>query len=223
MYHSLDAKRVKTYAAVAPETFYQQMKFIKDKGYQVIALDEYCQLLKDGKSIPRNSLVITFDDGYKDNLAAVEILKKFNYPVTFFIIVGKIGKEGYLSKDDIASFLRNENIKIGSHTLNEAYLPDFSGRELKEEILGSKKGLEELFGQEIKTISYTIGGFTKEVLDEVEKAGYLCGCTTNRGFSKKLNRFALRRIKITNRDLGIRLWVKLSGFYNIFKKPKKPY
>jgi len=38
-----------------------------------------------------------------------------------------------------------------------------------------------------------------------------------------LDRFSLRRIKITDRDLGFRLWIKLTGFYNIFKKLKKPY
>ena len=86
-----------------------------------------------------------------------------------------------------------------------------------------KKNLEELFLKDIKTISYPVGGFDKRVLKEVENSDYLCGCTTNRGFSKKLDRFALRRIKITNRDLGLRLWAKLSGFYNIFKKVKKPY
>lgn len=223
MYHSLDRERVNNYAAVAPETFLKQMEFIAKGNYRVISLKDYCQQLKEGKTIARNSIVITFDDGYKDNLLAFEILKQFEYPAIFFIIVSKINSPGYLSKSDIDSALKNPKIRIGSHTLNEAYLPSLDHLGLKREIINSKIALESIFNQRVETISYTIGGFNKQTLREVEAAGYLCACTTNRGFSKKLSPYALRRIKITNRDLGIRLWAKLSGFYNVFRKPKKPY
>jgi hypothetical protein len=60
-------------------------------------------------------------------------------------------------------------------------------------------------------------------LREVKEAGFLCACTTNRGYSGNVDRFALRRIKITNRDKGFSLWIKLSGFYDMFKKVRKPY
>ena len=225
MYHSLDKAKVKTYAAVDPVVFRQQMEFIKAGGYRVISLVEYCRLLKVGKSIPQNLVVITFDDGYKDNLKAIEVLKELGYPVTIFVIAKEIGRDGFLSREDIVSFLADEEIRvnIGSHTLTHAYLPDQERLAMKREISQSKSLLEENFSQDVETFSYPIGGFTKEALSDVEKAGYLCACATNRGFSRKLNRFALRRIKITNRDLGFKLWAKLSGFYNSFRKLKKPY
>jgi len=223
MYHSLDAERVNNYAAVAPENFLKQMKYISNHNYQVISLQRYCQLRKEGEPIPRRSVVLTFDDGHKDNLVAFKILEELEFPATFFIIFSKINKPRYLSRADIKLGLKNPKIKIGSHTLSEAYLPDLEGLELKKEIFDSKQRLEGLFNQEIKTISYTIGGFNQETLSEVEAAGYLCACTTNRGFSKELTDFTLRRIKVTNRDSGIRLWAKLSGFYNAFRKPKHPY
>lgn len=225
MYHSFDKAKVKTYAAVDPVVFRQQIEFIKAGEYRVIFLAEYCQLLKEGKSIPKNLVVITFDDGYKDNLKAIEVLKEFGYPATIFIIAKEIGRDGFLSREDIGSFLVDEEIRvsIGSHTLTHAYLPDQEKLAMKREIFQSKSLLEENFSQDVETFSYPIGGFTKEVLADVEEVGYLCACATNRGFSKQLNRFALRRIKITNRDLGFRLWAKLSGFYNAFRKLKKPY
>jgi len=225
MYHSLDKAKVKTYVAVDPVVFRQQMEFIKASGYRVISLVEYCQLLKEGKSIPQNLVVITFDDGYKDNLKAIEVLKELGYPVTIFVIAKEIGRDGFLLREDIVSFLADEEIRvnIGSHTLTHAYLPDQERLVMKREISQSKSLLEENFSQDVETFSYPIGGFTEEILMEVEEAGYLCACATNRGFSRRLDRFALRRIKITNRDLGIRLWAKLSGFYNVFRKPKNPY
>ncbi|MCK4912201.1 MAG: polysaccharide deacetylase family protein [Candidatus Omnitrophica bacterium] len=225
MYHSVDKSRVDTYSAVSSTTFHKQMKFIKDHGYRVISLFDYCSLLKEGKNMPRNLVVITFDDGYKDNFKAVEILKEFGYPMTIFLIVGEIGRNSFLQSERIMSFLENEEMKvdIGSHTLTHAYLPDQDRLRMKKEIFESKKMLEDNFSKNIETISYPIGGFNREVLKDVSEAGYLCACATNRGFSRKLNRFALRRIKVTNRDLGFKLWAKLSGFYNAFRKPKSPH
>ena len=223
MYHSLDPKRVDNYVAVSPENFLKQMEYINKHGYRVIELSEYCRLYRAGTSVPKKSLVITFDDGHKDNLTAFEILKRFNFPATFFIIVDKLNSPKYLSRADIAKALENPKISIGSHTVSEAYLPDLEPDELRYEIRNSKIILAELFSQKVEAFSYTIGGYNQQALKEVESAGYLCACTTNRGFSKKLTPFTLRRIKVTNRDRRIRLWAKLSGFYNVFRKPKKPY
>ena len=225
MYHSIDKSRVETYSSVSSTTFRKQMEFIKDHNYKVVSLFDYCSLLKEGKTIPRNLVVITFDDGYKDNFKAIEILEEFDFPMTVFLIVNEIGKDSFLRSESIVSFLGDEDmeIDIGSHTLTHAYLPDQNRTSIKKEIFESKKMLENRFSKNVETISYPIGGFDKEVLDDVEEAGYLCACATNRGFSRKIDRFALRRIKVTNRDLGFRMWAKLSGFYNAFRKPKNPY
>ncbi len=223
MYHSIDSEKVNTYAAVSKDVFYKQMKFIKDKGYQVISLANYCKILKNNESIPKKSLIITFDDGYADNLKAVEILKEFNFSATFFLIVNKIGEPGYLSYEDVGKLLKDSRLTIGTHTLNEVYLPEASNEELKDEITLAKLRLGELFNQDIETTSYTIGGFDARTIKEVKSAGYLCACTTNRGFSKWIDRYALRRIKITNRDKDFKLWAKLSGLYNVFRRLRNPH
>jgi peptidoglycan/xylan/chitin deacetylase (PgdA/CDA1 family) len=223
MYHSFDKDKIKTYAAVNPNNFYRQMEFIKKMGYRVIPLTDYCQMLRNNKKIPKNLVVVTIDDGYRDNLAAIEILKKFNYPATIFLIVDRLGEDGYLSKDEIVSFLKRSKIKIGSHTLTHPELPALSSAQLKREIFDSKKELKAIFSTEVDVFAYPGGAFNEPALKEVAGADYLCACATNRGFSKKLNRFALRRIKVTDRDNNFTFWTKISGFYNIFKKPKKPY
>ncbi|MBU1113081.1 MAG: polysaccharide deacetylase family protein [Candidatus Omnitrophica bacterium] len=223
MYHSLDAARVDSYVAVDPKVFSKQMEYIAKHRYKVISLRDYCQALKDGRRLFRKTIVLTFDDGHGDNLVAFPILAELDLPATFFIIVDKLNSPGYLSRAEISQALRNPKISIGSHTITEAYLPGLKGRELSYEVGNSKIVLENLFSRNVETMSYTMGGYDQETLKEVEASGYLCACTTNRGLSKNLDRFALRRIKITNRDLGINLWAKLSGFYNALRKPKKPY
>ena len=223
MYHSLDRNNIENCCAIEKDVFYEQMRQIKKFGYRVIGLEEYCKFLKEGNPVPKKSLILTFDDGYKDNIEAIKILEEFNYPATIFIIYNKIGNDGYLSKEDISLFLKMTKVTIGSHTLRHSYLPGLKDFYVKKEIFESKQKLANLFEQNINTISYPVGGFNKAVLEEVENSGYLCACATNRGFSKSLDRFSLRRIKITDRDLGFRLKVKLSGFYNVFRRVREPY
>lgn len=223
MYHSFDKKLSAVCGSVSLERFWEQMSYIKQRGYRVISLEEYTSFLYNKQKIPHNLVVITFDDGYKDNLNAVKILKKYDFPATIFVVVNKIGQDGYLTEDDIAWFLKHSHVTLGSHTLTHAYLPGIEDGQLSGEIVSSRKELQERFAAGVYTISYPIGGFDHRVLKVVRAAGYRAGCTTNRGFSRAVTPFALRRIKITERDKGIRIWAKLSGYYMLFKRVKNPH
>lgn len=71
--------------AVRPEYFEQHMKFLKKK-YHVLSPEEFSFLLKEGKAFPPKSILITFDDGYEDNLLeALPIIESLEVPALFFI------------------------------------------------------------------------------------------------------------------------------------------
>ncbi|MBU2102974.1 MAG: polysaccharide deacetylase family protein, partial [Candidatus Omnitrophica bacterium] len=222
MYHTLDASRVNNYAAVSPQHFYEQMAFIKKRGYRVIPLEDYCRMVVNRQTYAHNLVVITFDDGFGDNLQAAEILRKFDFPATIFLVADKIGTDMHLSAEDIRTILSNSRVGIGSHTLTHRSLDTLGSEALKHEIAGSKEKLRSTFEREITTITYPGGGYNNETIEVVRDAGYLCACTTNRGFSRTRELFALRRIKITDRDTEFSLWAKLSGFYNLFRRLRKP-
>ncbi len=72
---------------VRPDHFAEQMEVLH-KCYHPISLDEMVKHLRN-KSLPSRSVVVTFDDGYVDNLTAAKpILEKFEVPATVFIITG---------------------------------------------------------------------------------------------------------------------------------------
>ncbi|MBD3246197.1 MAG: polysaccharide deacetylase family protein [Candidatus Omnitrophica bacterium] len=223
MYHSFNEALVGKYAAVSPKVFARQMEFLHDRGYHVISLEEYCWMRISDKRIPRNSVVLTIDDGYEDTVRAFEILDRYDFPVTAFVITEKIGTAGYLTREDIQRYLSNRTGTLGSHTMTEAYLPEISEPALEKEVITSKKVLEKRFEVPVNTFSYTRGGYDRRVLAKVEEAGYLCACTTNRGYTKDQPRYELRRIKVTDRDTGIRFWGKLTGYYNVFRELKEPH
>lgn len=91
MYHRILDLPVDPYnLAVSPDNFAQQMEFVK-RFYQPISLLELAEAVKTN-SVPRNSIVITFDDGYFDSYShAYPILEALQIPWTLFVASDLIG------------------------------------------------------------------------------------------------------------------------------------
>ena len=89
MYHSVKPQAGPTEMLCVPlNKFESQMRFLKQQKYNVITLEQLAGLIREGKSIPRKTVVITFDDGYKDNYTyAFPVLQKYGLPATIFIII----------------------------------------------------------------------------------------------------------------------------------------
>lgn len=209
---------------VSVDNFRYQIQFLKKNGYHVISLDELVSAIAQRRQLPRNSVVLTFDDGAEDNYAyAFPVLKEHGFSATFFISPQLIGKKGYLTWGKVKE-MDQQGMGFGSHTLAHAYLPALSANEQKREIHASKKIIEGKLRHPVNNFCYPSGGFTPLAKEEVREAGYLSACTTNRGYDR-FNRdvYELKRIRIGDKDVTpFFLWVKLSGYYNLFRSLKNP-
>jgi len=218
---------VKQSLYVTPENFDKQMHYMKNKGYNVISLGELVEGIKQQKKFAQKTVVITIDDGYKDNFTyAYPVLKKYGFPATIFVVSDYIGvKEDFMNWDQ-ASQMLNSGISFGGHTRNHAYLPSVKDRDvLWEEIAGCKDIIEKHIKAPVDYFCYPIGGFAEETKIFIRKAGYKGACTTNRGFDR-FNRsdvYELNRVKVTNSDMNapFSFWAKVSGYYNLFRARKK--
>lgn len=226
VYHSFNYEKGTFF--VTPENFKRQMEYIKKNGYKVITLDELARSIKDKKSLKRNKVVITIDDGYRDNFQyAYPVLKKLGFPATIFLITDFIGTgKGFLNWEEVVTMSKNR-IFFGGHTKTHFYLGSMMDEKAAlDEIIGSKKAIEEKIGMPVDYFCYPGGGFNEKTKALVAQAGYQGACTTNRGFAK-FNRdvYELKRIKVTNSDAAkpFSFPAKLSGYYNVFKKDKNPY
>jgi peptidoglycan/xylan/chitin deacetylase (PgdA/CDA1 family) len=210
---------------VSPENFEWQMAYMKDHGFNVIPLGQLVNATIAGESLPRKTAVITFDDGYENNYThAFKILKKYGFPATIFVPSNKVGTEGYLKWEQIKEMAAS-GIDIGSHTQTEVYLPDASLAQQRQEIYESKKTLEQNIGMVVDHFAYPIGGFSEGIKDIVKGAGYKAACATNRGYDRfNKDVFELNRVRFSDKDIRKDyLWMKLSGYYNLFRKAKNPY
>jgi peptidoglycan/xylan/chitin deacetylase (PgdA/CDA1 family) len=132
--------------------------------------------------------------------------------------------EHYLTVEQIKEMIAS-GIDIGSHTRTEAYLPDLMVERQWNEIQASKAILEENLGITVDYFAYPIGGFSDEIKKIVQESGYKAACTTNRGYDRfNKDVFELNRIRFSDKDIRQDyMWIKLSGYYNLFRKGKSPH
>ncbi|MGH9978607.1 MAG: polysaccharide deacetylase family protein [Nitrososphaeraceae archaeon] len=89
----------------------------------------------------QKAVVLTFDDGWKDQMTnAVPIMNRHDFKATFFIVCNYLDKEGRMTWDDIST-LDKLGYDIQSHTMNHRDLAKLSTKDLEYEIGQSKKCL----------------------------------------------------------------------------------
>lgn len=222
-YHRVGPCRSDHVPTVSPESFERQLAFLGRRRYRVMSLEEIADELDRGRPLPRRSVAITFDDGYEETHAvAWPLLKRFGFPSAVFLATAEVGSKGFVSWPQIAEMAR-QGMTIGSHTTHHSYLPVVPSERLPLELAESKRVIEERLGRPIHFLSYPVGGFTEEVQHIARQAGYRAACTTNRlSPSGAADRFALRRIKVTERDGNLLLFrAKVSGYYDAFRQLKQ--
>ena len=213
---------------VTPENFERQMADIKGKGYEVISLDELVKGIENKRKFNHKTVVLTIDDGYRDNyFHAYPVLKKYDFPATIFIISNYIGNDKDFMTWEQIETMRENDISFGGHTKNQVYLPDIEKKViLWDEIAGCKRAIQNRIRGRINYFCYPTGGFTEEIKKIVRISGYKGACTTNRGFAKSnKDLYELKRIKVTNADTNkpLSFRAKLSGYYNLFRSKKSGY
>lgn len=89
------------------ETFREQMKFVR-RNFDVVSFEDLHRCETEEKGWPRRALIITFDDGYRDNyINAFPILKEFHLPATVFLTTGHIGSARLFWWDRVAYLIKH--------------------------------------------------------------------------------------------------------------------
>jgi peptidoglycan/xylan/chitin deacetylase (PgdA/CDA1 family) len=209
-YHDF-AKTCKSSLCVPEDIFEQQMKYLKENNYRVITLGELMGFLEFKQAIPKRSVVITIDDGYRSTYDIVfPIMKKYGFRATLFIYTAFVGASKNAVKWDQLREMKEYGFEIGSHTISHADLTkvmpaegdDSFAQRIMKELKGSKDLIDAKLGQDTAVIAFPYGKFNKAVLDLTAKAGYKIGVSVKRGgnpvFADPLQ---LRRTQILKADM----------------------
>lgn len=181
MYHGVDDYKGQGLPIlfVSPANFEKQMQYLKDNGYTLLTFERFGDINKVNKPI-----LVTFDDGMKNNLNALQILEKleddkFKPAATEFIIAGRIDSGPYsLSSADIKEMAGSGIFSIQCHTMSHSDLRKVTNYE--QELEASKEKIEQLTGKPVIALAYPIGYFNDKVVAETKKY-YQYAVTTKTG------------------------------------------
>lgn len=116
---------------------------------------------------------ITFDDGLEDVYTiAYPYLARRGIPFTAFVLSGKIGQPGYLTKEQLMEMAANPLVTIGLHGVDHTKLSEVDEETQRREVEGSKKQVELLLNQKSNYFAYPFGLYNKVTLRTIKHAGY---------------------------------------------------
>jgi peptidoglycan/xylan/chitin deacetylase (PgdA/CDA1 family) len=91
--------------------FRDQLRFVRDN-FNVIGFEDLARAEDAGRPWPERGVVITFDDGYRDNYThAYPILRELNLPATIFLTTGHIGRSSLFWWDLVVYCIKRTSLE----------------------------------------------------------------------------------------------------------------
>ncbi len=185
--------------SVSPDRFRSHLQTLKDGGYTTISMYELVEHLNQGTPLPENPVILTFDDGYRDNFEnAFPLLQEFDMTAMFFVVTDYIdaGNPFYVSWD-MAREMQAGGMYIESHGRNHASLRNRNDDYLVWQALGSAETIEYELGVRPRFITYPFGHFDNNTIRIFESAGFWGGVTINPGATHSTdNPYQLKRVRV---------------------------
>lgn len=189
---------------VTPEEFAQQMHYLKSHGFTTITLDNWMAARAGTETLPRNPVILTFDDGrlsvYQN---AFPVLKRNGQKAILFLISAEVGRvvKGYLDWSMVREMQSTGLVTFGSHTVHHVALSPLTLQRALTELSYSKMVIERNTGHRCDYFCYPYGKYSTWVAMLVGVAGYRAATTEIPGWSRVTdNAYELRRVRIDGRD-----------------------
>ncbi len=212
-----------------PRLFAQQMGLLRMLGYTGLSMSDAMPYLRGDRQ--GRVAVVTLDDGYVDNLEnALPILKRNNFSATCYAVSGSLG--GYNEWDARKLGIRkpimshaqlrewhDNGMEIGAHTRTHPHLTQCNDAQLRDEIEGSKKALEDLIGAPVTQFCYPYGSLDERVVAATREAGFTAATTVDHGRAQPgSDLFWLPRVKITRNHFAPQFMVRVLTRYKEQRK-----
>ena len=197
---------------VTPSAFEEQLRYLRDHGYRSVDLVDWSQHVVFGGALPRDSVLITFDDGYKDfKENAWPLLQHYGFSAMVFLVADRIGgsnvwDEEYGETVPLLDWrelrqLQAGGVRFGSHTATHPWLPSLSWRQTVSELRRSRDVLEQGLGAPVDALAYPWGAFNKPIQFLVGACGYEFGLSTAPGVcAASHSLLALPRLDVAGTD-----------------------
>jgi peptidoglycan/xylan/chitin deacetylase (PgdA/CDA1 family) len=221
VYHNL-GPQAKGRMILGAKSFEEQMRYLKSQGYRVVSLKEFVEFVSFKRQLPRKSVVLSFDDGYKAFLQyAYPTLKELGYTATLFVYTDYIGAgSNALSWADLKK-LASEGFDIEAHSKSHGNMRRASGESADEyaKRLATELNLpRELFFKNLgyypPLLAYPYGSQDDIVVRRAKEGGYVAAFTVFRqGNPSFVEPLKIHRSQIYS-EMTLDDFIKNLNFYN---------
>jgi peptidoglycan/xylan/chitin deacetylase (PgdA/CDA1 family) len=187
-YHQFGARS--STMMVTPAAFDAQMRYLQQNGYTVVPMAKLIAFL-DGKiALPRKTVVITIDDGFRSTYElAWPILKKYNFPATVFLYSDFVGAPAALTWPQMKEMTANGLVDIQPHSKTHSNLtlklPDETDARYRERIRREVDApidvIKERLNEPTVTYAYPYGDVNDTVVEFLKAKGVKMGVTVTPG------------------------------------------
>ena len=171
-------------------------------------------------SVLRDTISITFDDGYTDALTVIApILCTRQIPFHVFVSAARMNGSDrkYLSPAQVVELSNMPGVTIGAHGATHRSLTSLTSSELAAELQASKVDLEAVLQKPVTTMSYPFGHVDESVRKAAHDAGFTFAATSKCGFNEASSDPLLqRRIDMWSGDSKRTVENKIQGHWNWF-------
>jgi len=218
---------------ITVKMFEKHLRLIQRLGFETLTFKDFHEKgFAHRFSRGRKYLMITADDGYKDNLTRMlPLLKKYNMKATVYVVSGESHNRWdvehptnpdvrvpLLSADEIRALDASGHVEIGGHTLSHARLDELDAENQAREIRENKRVLEDILGHPILSFAYPFGHLNESAKIQAREAGYAYAVATDSGpRAMHQDRYQIRRIAVFPRTDVFGLWRKIRGDY-VFRR-----
>ena len=222
---------------VTKSRFERHLRFFKFWGFETLdfnELQEFAQAKKPARFFPNKPLILTFDDGYEDNLKNADpLLKKYKFNAQVFLLADPTithnnWDESNLDKADKIINLNQRKewsqsaFTIGSHGCKHERLTEMTDQEALQELTQSKKSLVSEFKQNVNVFAFTYGDIDHRSARLAETAGYDFAVNTDRGGLLLTDEpYSIFRVNIFPHETYFSLWKKTSSWYRQYYYNKR--
>jgi peptidoglycan/xylan/chitin deacetylase (PgdA/CDA1 family) len=208
------------------ERFTAQLDYLQQH-YHVISLRDYLKAKDERRALPDYSVVLTFDDGYRNFLtAAAPRLAERKMPASVFVITERVRSDNpklesawaesddvaYLSWEEAQELSKEQAIEFGSHTCSHRKLSQLSLEDAERELHASQAVITERIGNGALPLAYPYGSYSEAIIEKARALNYACALTTDAGTNDpQTDPFALRRTLIGDDDDKVSFAARVSG------------
>lgn len=242
MYHNISQKHNKLGKYTILDTqFEEDLKFLKERGYNTITLTQLIDYVHDGALLPEKPIIITFDDGYESfYVYAYPLLKKYQMKAVMSIVGEYTDKfsqiednnvdYSHLNWSQINEMSDGGYVEIQNHTYNlhsitkerkgcvikKGECIDDYEKELKADLEKLQKEILLFTGRKPNTVTYPYGNFCTESENIIKNMGFKACLTCKEVINRETqNKEWLYNLGRFNREHGKNSYDYFTGRMNL--------